>query len=137
MGGGPLDSLAITAMALGVVLSAIVSLIGTSARRFAVEESRASVQDLAELTGIMDAKRLQEVFGPPDLNRIWRGLTWRDVVAARQPAGHLMSDNRVDWASIAAAGATFLSHHSLAVLALWIAVGVQAAGWIAATRLPR
>lgn len=136
-GYAPFDSLTSTAIALAVILSAIVSLIGASTRRRNVALKAAGIQDLCELTGITDPKLLQDVFGPPDMGRVWRHVGMADIRKARRPLGLLISDPRVDWACIAAAGLSFLSDHFLIELALVTAFLSQAAGWIAAARLPR
>ncbi|MEO1100597.1 MAG: hypothetical protein AAFW65_02005 [Pseudomonadota bacterium] len=133
----PFDSLTATAAALAVILSALVSLIGSSARRRNVEMKVASVQDLCELTGITDPRALQDVFGPPDMGRVWRTVSLPDVMAARRPLGRLISDPVVDWACITVAALSFFSSYFLIELALLIAVIAQVGGWIAASRLPR
>ena len=136
-GYAPFDSLTATAAALAVILSAIVSLVGSAARRRNVELRAATVQDLCELTGITDPRELQDVFGPPDMGRVWRMVTLDDVMAARRPLGRLISDPVIDWACIAAALLSFFSDFVLVELALVAAALAQAGGWIAATRLPR
>ena len=67
-----LDGFTVTAIALAVLLSALVSLIGSAARRQAVVMAEAGARDLCELTGILNPKELQDIFGPPNLNRIWQ-----------------------------------------------------------------
>ncbi len=133
----PFDSLTATAAALAVILSALVSLIGASARRRNVEMKVASVQDLCELTGITDPRALQDVFGPPDMGRVWRTVTLPEVMAARRPLGRLISDPLVDWSCISIALLSFFSSHFLVEGGLLVAVIAQAGGWIAATRLPK
>lgn len=136
-GPGFIDGLAATAIALAVILSAIVSLIGASARRRNIDLKAARAQDLCELTGITDPKTLQDVFGPPDMGRVWRHVDLKEVLAARRPLGLLISDPRVDWACMLAALTSFFSSHALVEVTLMLALAAQAAGWIAAARLPR
>ncbi|MEO0881631.1 MAG: hypothetical protein AAFY34_02760 [Pseudomonadota bacterium] len=133
----PIDGLAAVALALAVILSAIVSLITSSVRREAVRQGQATAQALCELTGILDPKALQDVFGPPDMGRVWRRVTLPQVMQARMPMGHLISGQGVDIACIIVAVLSFISDHILVGLALTLAVSVQAVGWIMATRLPK
>ena len=136
-GYGPYDGLTIMAMAVFTILSAIISLVGSSARRHAVEQGEAQAKDLCELTGITDPGELQDVFGPPDMGRIWRTVTLRDVERVRRPLGHLLSNDRFDQASILAAGMAVFWRHPLVLLALMGFTLLQIVGWIVSMRLPR
>ena len=133
----PFDGLAATAAALIVILSGIVSLLGTGARRRAVELGQATTLDLCELTGITDPKMLQDVFGPPDMGRVWRGVSMRDIYRARRPLGHLISNELIDWGTMAIAALSFFTRHPLIEAALLASVALQVASWFAAARLPR
>ncbi|KJS24406.1 MAG: hypothetical protein VR75_15480 [Hyphomonadaceae bacterium BRH_c29] len=136
-GYGPFDGFTLVAIALAVGLSALVSLIGTSGRKRNIALGEAQIGDLAEMTGIRDPKRLQEVFGPPDMGRVWRSVTLLEVRRARTPEGWLMSSDVVDYACMAAAViAMFVSHKFVPALLL-LALGIQIAGWVVSTRLPR
>lgn len=132
-----LDGFTVTAIALAVLLSALVSLIGSSARRQAVVMAEASARDLCELTGITNPKELQDVFGPPNLNRVWQNLTLERVLSERRPIGHVISGRGVDWACIAAGILAFFSSSFLVEIALLIALGVQVTGWVYAAKLPK
>ncbi|MEZ5998551.1 MAG: hypothetical protein R3B98_07655 [Hyphomonas sp.] len=136
-GYGPFDGFTLTAIALAVILSAIVSLIGTSSRKRNIALGEAQTADLAEMTGIRDPKRLQEVFGPPDMGRVWRNVTLLDVRKARTPEGWLISSDLVDYACIAVAVVAFFVSHKFMPGFLLAALAIQAAGWIISTRLPR
>ena len=136
-GYGPFDGFTMVAIALAVVLSSLVSLIGTSSRKRNIALGEAQVGDLAEMTGIRDPKRLQEVFGPPDMGRVWRTVTLLDVRRARTPEGWLMSSDLVDYVCIAAAVLALLVPFRLMPGFLLVALGIQVAGWIVSTRLPR
>lgn len=136
-GYAPFDGLMATAAALVVILSAIVSLVGSGARWRAVELGRARAQDLSELTGITDPRDLQDVFGPPDMGRVWRTVRAVDVRAARRPLGHLISNELVDWGCMAIAVLSFFWRPALMEIALVAAVVVQVTGWVVSTRLPR
>ncbi|PKP80858.1 MAG: hypothetical protein CVT79_12600 [Alphaproteobacteria bacterium HGW-Alphaproteobacteria-18] len=125
------------AIALGVILSAIVSLLGTSSRKRMVAMGEARLQDLSEMTGILDPKQLFVVFGPPDMGRVWRNVTLLDLRRARAPAGWLMSSDLVDYGCMLAAILGMLFNHSLIPLLLLGALGVQAAGWIVSARVPK
>ena len=115
----------------------MVSLIGTSGRKRNIALGEAQVGDLAEMTGIRDPKRLQEVFGPPDMGRVWRSVTLLDVRRARTPEGWLMSSDLVDYGCMAAAALSMIVSHRLVPAILLLALGIQVAGWIVSTRLPR
>ncbi|MAP95405.1 MAG: hypothetical protein CMK07_10680 [Ponticaulis sp.] len=123
-------------IAVAIILSALVSLIGTSARKKAVEEGRAQAADLCELTGIFEPRVLQDIFGPPTLNGIYQ-VTLQQVKRAQKPLGRLISDDRFDLGCMAMAVLSFFFDHSLVGLGLMIAAGYQLAGWIVSMRLPR
>jgi hypothetical protein len=125
------------AIALGVILSAIVSLLGTSSRKRMVALGEAGLQDLSEMTGILDPKQLFAVFGPPDMGRVWRNVTLHDIRKARAPAGWLMSSDLVDYACVLAALAGMAFNYPFIPLLLLGALGVQAAGWIVSARVPK
>lgn len=125
------------AVALGVILSAVVSLLGTSARKRTVAMGEARLSDLAEMTGILDPKQLFAVFGPPGMERTWPSVTLLDVRRARGPMGWLMSSDLVDYACVLAAIVALSFDHKLMPLALMAALGVQLAGWVVSTRVPK
>ena len=133
----PFDGLTGIALAIAIILSAIVSLITASVRRETVRNGQATPQALCELTGILDPRELQYVFGPPDMGRVWRNVTLEQVIAARRPLGHLISGQAVDLASIAVALLSFFVDHIFIGLGLALAVSTQLAGWVLATRLPK
>ena len=124
-------------MVLAVILSALVSLIGTSARRRTISIGEARAEDLAEMTGILDPKHLLAEFGPPDMGRVWRSVTLHDVRRARQPQGWLMSSDLVDYGCVAIAVLSLLVSHPLVYGALLFALCVQIGGWVVASRLPK
>lgn len=132
-----LEGFTVTAMAMAVMLSALVSLVGSSARRQAVVMAEAGARDLCELTGILNPMELQDIFGPPNLNRIWQNLTLERVMAERRPLGHIISGQAVDWACMTAALLSFFSSFALIEIGLVIALGVQVAGWAYAAKLPK
>ncbi|MEQ8320606.1 MAG: hypothetical protein RH946_10100 [Rhodospirillales bacterium] len=136
-GYGPFDGFTIAAMALAVILSALVSVIGTSARKRTISLGEARAEDLAEMTGILDPKHLLEEFGPPDMGRVWRSVTLFDVRRARQPQGWLMSSDLVDYGCAAIAMLAFFVSYPLVYGALVFALCVQIGGWVVATRLPK
>jgi hypothetical protein len=125
------------ALALGVILSAIVSLLGTSSRKRTIALGGAGVADLAEMTGILDPKQLLAVFGPPGMGRTWPSVTLHDVRRARAPAGWLMSSDLVDYACAAGALIALNVDHKLMPLVLIGALCVQIAGWVLASRVPK
>ncbi len=125
------------AVALTVMLSALVSLIGTSGRKRNIAIGEARLQDLAEMTGILDPKQVLAVFGPPDMGRVWRSVTLFDVRRARGPLGWLMSSDIIDYLCMAAAVTALIFDHRLVPLLLGAALCVQVAGWVAASRVPK
>lgn len=132
-----MDGFTVTAIALAVMLSAVVSLIGSAARRQAVVMAEAGPRDLCELTGILDPKELQDIFGPPNLNRVWQNITLERVMAQRRPLGHIISGQGVDWACMGVAVLAFFSDFVLVEIGLLVALGVQVAGWAYAAKLPK
>lgn len=136
-GYGPFDGFTLVAIALAVILSSLVSLIGTSARKRNIAIGEARIGDLAEMTGIADPKRLLAVFGPPDMGRVWRTVTLLEVRRARTPQGWLMSSDLVDYACIAISALALAFSHKFLPALLMGALAIQAAGWIVSARLPR
>lgn len=122
-------------IAFAIILSAIVSIVGTSARKRAVEEGRARAADLCELTGIFDPRTLQDVFGPPTLQGTFL-VNMKQVVKARMPLGHLLSDDRIDIACILVAIASFLTNHFVTDVFLVAAAAIQTASWFISSGLP-
>jgi hypothetical protein len=125
------------AMALGVFLSALVSLIGTSGRKRTIALGEAKMSDLAEMTGILQPKQVLAAFGPPDMGLTWPRVTLLDVRRARQPLGWLMSSDLVDYACMLAAVAALLVNHQMMPLFLMTALAIQVAGWIVSARVPK
>jgi hypothetical protein len=125
------------ALALSVILSAIVSLIGTSGRKRTIALGEARMSDLAEMTGILDPRQVLAVFGPPGMDRTWPGVTLLDVRRARGPMGWLMSSDIVDYVCILTAVTALNLRHPLITLALLTALAIQVAGWIVSTRVPK
>ncbi|MEM6536038.1 MAG: hypothetical protein AAF613_10400, partial [Pseudomonadota bacterium] len=103
-----LPGFSLIAVAIAVMLSSFVSLIQTMALRQRVMMKATGVRELAELSGITDPRDLQDVFGPPGMDRVWRQITLGQIEANKRLAGYLMSDNRVDWASMAVAFAAIV-----------------------------
>lgn len=131
------DGPAEAAVAVGVMLSAIVSLIGISMKHRNVANGRAKTQDLCELTGITDPRWLQDIFGPPDMGMVWKYVTMDEIYAARRPIGHLMSNPMVDYSCIVIAIFGIITSHGLIDLGLLIALIIQVTSWIIAMRLPK
>ena len=125
------------ALALSVILSAIVSLVGTSGRKRTISRGEARLSDLAEMTGILDPRQVLAVFGPPGMDRTWPGVTLLDVRRARGPMGWLMSSDIVDYICILTALIALNLRHPLISLALFAVLAVQVAGWIVSARVPK
>jgi len=138
IGSALYNDLATTVSAIGVIISVLIALVLRSARRLAVEEKRASAQDLCELTGIDDPAELQDTFGPPTIHtRVWQGVTLQDIQNERRPLAFLIANDWLDYACLAVAIVSFFWRGPVVYLFLWGAVVAQAAGWIISARLPR
>lgn len=138
IGSALYNDLATTVSAIGVIVSVLISLVLRGARRLAVEEGRASAQDLCELTGIDDPGELQDTFGPPTMHtRIWQSVTLADIERERRPLGFLIANDWLDYACLLAAAVSFFWRTPLVFLFLWGAIGAQVAGWVISARLPR
>ena len=132
-----LSGLPLVSIALSVMISAFVRLVQTMQLRQRVEYGHTGVRELAELSGVTDPQDLQDVFGPPGMNRIWGNVNLATIEAKRRLAGFLMSDPRLHWFSIiAGVGAFILSHWSMQIL-LMIGALIQTGAWLSATRLPK
>lgn len=127
---------ALSFIAIAIIISAIVSLIGTSSRRRAVEEGRASIAELCELTGILHPGALQDVLGPPTLDGQYHHISMADVKRARTKLALLISEDRLDLACIGVAVLAFFWHPPLLELILMMAAAYQTAGWFLSVKLP-
>ena len=132
-----LSGLPLVSIALAVMISALIRLIQTMQLRQRVEIGHTGVRELAELSGVTDPQDLQDVFGPPGMNRIWANVTLATIQAKRRLAGMLMSDPRLHWYSIAAGIGAFVIGHWIVQLLLVIAAIIQSGAWLSATRLPK
>ncbi|MEO1304785.1 MAG: hypothetical protein AAFV37_07410 [Pseudomonadota bacterium] len=132
-----LSGLPLVSIALAVMISALIRLIQTMQLRQRVAVGHTGVRELAELSGVTDPRDLQDVFGPPGMNRIWAHVTLATIEAKRRLAGFLMSDPRLHWFSIAAGVSAFIISHWIVQLALIIAAIIQSGAWLSATRLPK
>ena len=93
-----LSGLPLVSIALSVMISAFVRLVQTMQLRQRVEYGHTGVRELAELSGVTDPQDLQDVFGPPGMNRIWGNVNLATIEAKRRLAGFLMSDPRLRYA---------------------------------------
>ena len=132
-----LTGLPLVSIALAVMISAFIRLVQTMQLRQRVAIGHTGVRELAELSGVTDPQDLQDVFGPPGMNRIWANVTLATIETKRRLAGMLMSDPRLHWFSIAAGFGAFIISHWAAQILLLIAALIQAGAWLSATRLPR
>jgi hypothetical protein len=126
---GPLNAFTVLAIAIAVGLSVLVRRMGLGARRRKVLEGEARAEDLAELTGLA-ASDVQDAFGPPGLDQVWRHITLADIKRARTKQGQLFAGGLLDAASLAGALLPFLVPHGLAQLGLVFAALIQAAAWL-------
>jgi len=132
-----LTGLPLVSIALAVMISAFIRLVQTMQLRQRVEIGYTGVRELAELSGVTDPQDIQDIFGPPGMNRVWANVTLTTIETKRRLAGFLMSDPRLHWFSILAGlGAFIISHWAVQILLL-IAVLIQSGAWLSATRLPK
>ena len=132
-----LSGLPLISIALAVMLSGLIRLIQSSQLRQRVQMGMTSVRELAELSGIMDAKELQDVFGPPGMNRIWSHVTVAAIEERRELAGYLMSASRLHTFSMLAALAVLIFPHWSLQLVLMAAALIQTGAWLSASQLPK
>ncbi|WOR15306.1 hypothetical protein RYZ27_01340 [Hyphomonas sp. FCG-A18] len=132
-----LSGLSLYAVALATLLSAFVRLIQSGQLRQRVMHQMTGVRELAELSGITDPRDLQDAFGPPGMDRVWRHVTLLQITSKRQFIGYLMSDPRVHIASMIAAVLALIIPHWTGQLVVLIAAVSQAGAWLSATRLPK
>lgn len=132
-----ISGLTLISIALAVMLSALIRLIQSGQLRQRVQFGQTGIRELAELSGITDPRDLQDVFGPPGMNRIWTQVTLARIDERKRLAGYLMSDHRLHSFSIAAGLAALIISHWGAQLLLIIAVIIQTGAWMSAMRLPR
>ena len=132
-----LSGLTLVAIALAVILSAFIRLLQTAQLQAQVSAGFAGVRELAELSGITDPRELQDTFGPPGMERIWRHVTLDTIRAHRRLPGLLMSDRRLHWACIGAGLIAFVWPHWSVQLGVVCALLAQIGGWMAALQLPK
>lgn len=132
-----LSGLTLISVALTVILSAFVRLVQTMQLRQRVMAGQTSVRELSELSGITDARDIQDIFGPPGMNRIWNHVTLATIEDKKRLAGYLMADSRLHWACIAIGILAFLIGHWTVELLLIGAALSQAGAWISAFQLPK
>lgn len=132
-----LSGLPLVSIALAVMISALIRLIQTMQLRQRVEFGHTGVRELAELSGVTDPQDLQDVFGPPGMNRIWAHVTLVTIEGKRRLPGYLMSDPRLHWFSIAAGLGAFILNHWVVQILLLIGAIIQSGAWLSATRLPK
>lgn len=132
-----LSGLPLVSIALAVMISAFIRLVQVMQLRQRVEVGHTGVRELAELSGVTDPQDLQDVFGPPGMNRVWSHMTLATIEAKRRMAGYLMSDSRLHWFSIAAGLLAFPISHWVVQILLLIAALIQSGAWLSATRLPK
>ena len=132
-----LTGLTLISLALTVMLSAFIRLVQTKQLRQRVVAGQTSVRELSELSGITDARDLQDVFGPPGMNRIWSHVTLGTIETKRRLAGYLMTDHRLHWSCIAIGAIAFVIGHWIVQTLLIMGALAQAGAWISAFQLPK
>lgn len=133
----PFYGLTLYAIALATLLSAFIRFIQSSQLRQRVEWQMTGVRELAELSGITDPRDLQDAFGPPGMDRIWRHITLPQIEQRKLFIGYLMSDARVQIFSMGAAVLALILQNWVTQIVLIAAALAQAGAWISATRLPK
>jgi len=132
-----LTGLPLVSIALSVMISAFIRLVQTMQLRQRVEVGHTGVRELSELSGVTDPQDLQDVFGPPGMNRVWAHVNLATIETKRRLAGYLMSEPRLHWFSIGAGILAFIISHWIVQLLLLIAALIQSGAWLSATRLPK
>lgn len=132
-----LSGLPLVSIALAVMISAFIRMVQSMQLRQRVGFGQTGVRELAELSGVTDPQDLQDVFGPPGMNRVWSNVTLATIESKRRLAGFLMSDSRLHWFSIAAGLGAFIFSHWVVQILLLIAAIIQSGAWLSATRLPK
>jgi len=132
-----LSGLPLVSIALAVMISAFIRMVQSMQLRQRVGFGQTGVRELAELSGVTDPNDLQDIFGPPGMNRIWSNVTLATIEAKRRLPGFLMSDSRLHWFSIAAGLGAFIFSHWVVQILLLIAAIIQSGAWLSATRLPK
>jgi len=132
-----LTGLSLIALALSVMISALIRLISTMQLRQRVDARMIGVRELAELSGVTDTRDLQDIFGPPGMDRTWQHVSIATIEQKRRLAGYMMSDPRLHWACMAAGFIAFLSGFWMIQLLLIIAALIQTGAWISAFQLPK
>ena len=132
-----MDGFATAALAMAVILSAIVRLIRTDAAWKAVDEGYAGVDHVRDLTGVFDPRALQDIFGPPTMEGIYR-VSRAEILGARRITGWMMGDFRLDLACmlIALIMLIWTPYSGLRVVLQTVFLGAviyQVGGWLAAT----
>jgi hypothetical protein len=129
--------------AFAILLSVIIRGIRGGASWQAIAESRATADNLRELTGIIPFDDLQRIFGPPRLEDGVFPVTPREVRRERTGLGYLLGDRWLDGFSAVVALVTLLPIWPLWNTRQWLdtllifASMYQVAGWIASARLIR
>jgi hypothetical protein len=125
------------AIAISVMLSAVIRLLQIMQLHQRVAAGLTGIRELAELSGITEPRDLQDVFGPPGLNRVWSHLTLIAIARKRRMAGYFMTDHRLHWACLGVAPVAILIPHWITELFLIMAALIQAGAWLSASRLPK
>lgn len=115
----------------------MIRLIQAMQLRQRVSMGMTGVRELAELSGILDPRDLQDTFGPPDMNRVWTQVTLASIEHRRQLQGYLMSDSNLHRASIVIGAVAIGLDHWTTELLLLLAALAQVSAWVSALRLPR
>ena len=131
------SGLSLVAIALAVWLSAIIRLLQIMQLHQSVATGRTGIRELAELSGITDFKDLQDIFGPPGMNRVWSHIGLEFIKQKRRMPGYFLSDQRLHWFCLAIAPVCLVFGHWGTELLLIIAALIQAGAWLSATRLPK
>jgi len=132
-----LSGFSLIAVALAVMMSALIRMISAMQLRQRVEAGMTGVRELAELSGVTDPRDLQDVFGPPGMDRTWKHVTLATIEGKKRLPGYLMSDARVHWACMAVGVLAFFLGHWSVQLALILAAMAQIGGWMSAFNLPK
>ena len=85
-----MEAIGQTALALSVLLSAIIRALSLAQQKAIVEDGRARLSNLRQLTGISDAGVIQDRFGPSTLDGVWPHIRVEMIHAQSAPIGFVV-----------------------------------------------
>jgi hypothetical protein len=128
--------------ATAILLSVVVRAIRSGASWQAIDDGVATQEHLRDVTGILNAEALQDIFGPPRMEDGVFPVTRAEVLRQRTGIGYLLGDRWLDGASAVIAIVSLLPLWPLWGTRVWLDILLmfaglyQIAGWAAAFMQP-